>query len=146
MENENKGRSLDCEASAEQVRYADMLFWGAWIAIAIMVATYVIYVAGVIEPYIPLTKITEYWSQPVDTYVHKAHVPIGWGWVSLLGKGDFLNFIGLSILATMTILCFLVALLPAYVKKKEWLFVGVVVLEVAVLVLAASGILGGGGH
>ncbi len=146
MGNKNKGPSLESEASAEQVRYADMLFWGAWIAIAIMAVTYVIYLAGILVPHVPLSKIPEYWSQPVDTYVHEAHIPIGWGWVSLLGKGDFLNFIGLTILATMTILCFLVVLLPAYLKKKDWLFAAIVVLEVAVLVLAASGILGGGGH
>ena len=36
--------------------------------------------------------------------------------------------------------------MAAYVKKKDWIYTGIVLLEVAVLCLAASGILGSGGH
>ena len=136
----------DSHVPVEQVKYADLLFWGSWAALAIMFITYFLYVTGIVEPYIPLNEIPQYWSVPVDDYVHHAKVPVGWGWASLLAKGDFLNFIGIAILAAMTVICFLIVLLPAYIKKKEWVFVAVVVLEVVVLCLAASGILGGGGH
>jgi len=130
----------------EQVKYADLLFWGSWIAIAIMLATYTLYISGIVAPYVPMSEISQYWSQPVGHYVHEAQVPTGWGWTSLLGRGDFLNFVGVVILAFMTAVCFLVVLLPAYIKKKEWVFAGIVVLEILVLSLAASGILGSGGH
>jgi len=133
-------------ASPEQVKYANMLFWGSWLAIGIMLITYAIYVGGIIEPYIPLNEIPKYWSSPVHEYVEKAAMPVGWGWTSLLGKGDFLNFIGITILAAMTAVCFLITLLPAYIKQKDWIFMGIVILEALVLTLAASGILGSGGH
>ena len=147
MANQEKqsGRN-SVHASPEQVRYANVLFWGSWLAIAIMALTYLLYVAGIVEPYIPLKQVPEYWVLPADAYVHKGNIPTGWGWVSLLGNGDFLNFVGIVILAAMTAVCFLVTLLPAYLKKKDRIFAAIVVLEAAVLVLAASGILGGGGH
>jgi len=130
----------------EQIRYANMVFWGAWISIAIMLLTYTVYVSGIIEPYIPLKQIPHYWSMPADAYTHEANVPVGWGWAVLIGHGDFLNFAGIVLLAAMTVICFLVALLPAYIKKKDWLFSAIVALEVTVLCLAASGIFGSGGH
>jgi len=131
---------------SEQEQYATLLFWGSWIAILIMFITYFIYVLGIIEPYIPLHEIAQYWSNPVHVYVEEAHAPTGWGWATLLGKGDFLNFIGIAILAAMTVVCFLICLLPAYFAKKQWFFVGIVLLEAVVLTVAASGILGSGGH
>jgi hypothetical protein len=81
----------------------------------------------------------------VSEYVHEANIPLGWGWLSLIGKGDFLNFIGIVLLATMTIFCFL-TLLPTYLRNKDLPFVVIVILEVLVLCLGASGIFGTGGH
>jgi len=73
------------------------------------------------------------------------HSPHGWGWVALLSKGDFLNYIGFVLLALMTILCYLV-LLRGYIRHKNWIFSTIAFLEIVVLSIAASGILGSGGH
>ena len=78
-------------------------------------------------------------------YMHTTESPHGWGWLRLLDTGDYLNFIGLTILALITILCYLV-LLPGYIRQKDWIYTLICVLEVLVLSLAASGILGAGGH
>jgi len=39
-----------------------------------------------------------------------------------------------------------VCLIPSYIKQKDTFFLVISILEVCVLVLAASGILGSGGH
>ena len=132
--------------SPEQTAYANLLFWGSWIAILIMLITYFVYISGIVEPFVPLRDISQYWTQPVHSYVEKTGIPTGWGWIVLLGKGDFLNFVGIVILAAMTAICFITSLAPAYFRKKDWAFLGIVILEVLVLSLAASGILGSGGH
>ncbi|MBU2490668.1 MAG: DUF1634 domain-containing protein [Proteobacteria bacterium] len=134
------------KASPEQIRYANMVFWGAWLAIAIMILTYTAYMTGAVKPFIPVEDISRYWAMPASEYIHESGAPTGWSWVALLGHGDYMNFLGIALLAVMTIVCFLGALLPAYIKKKDWIFSGIVILEVLVLTLAASGILGGGGH
>ena len=133
------------KAPPEQITYANLLFYGSWGAIAILIVTFVVYVSGGFESYIPITEVSKYWSMPVSQYVHEANIPIGWGWATLLGKGDFLNFIGIVLLAGMTIICFIV-ILPHYVREKDIIFVVLIVLEVLVLCLGASGLLGTGGH
>lgn len=146
MREEPRLTQIDCQADPEQISYANLLYWGAWIAIAILVVTYILYVTGLISPHISLVDIPKYWSMSVGEYLEQSGAPHGWGWVALLGRGDYLNFVGIALLAAMTIVCFLVALLPGYAKKRDWLYVGIVVAEVIILVTAASGILGGGGH
>ncbi|SFN06249.1 DUF1634 domain-containing protein [Thermodesulforhabdus norvegica] len=133
------------KARPEQILYADLLFYGCWLGIAIMLVTYFIYLTGILEPYVPMDRISEYWSNNVHHYVEQAKIPVGWGWVRLLNKGDFLNFIGIALLALMTIVGF-ITLIPAYVKQKDWPFVMIVIAEVIVLSVAASGVLGTGGH
>ncbi len=133
------------KAPPEQITYANLLFYGSWAAIAILLITFFVYVTGVLDSYIPINEVSQYWTMPVSQYVQEANVPTGWGWATLLGKGDFLNFIGIVLLAGMTIVCYIV-ILPYYVKKKDIAFVVIVILEVLVLCLGASGILGTGGH
>jgi hypothetical protein len=89
--------------------------------------------------------IPKLWGKGVSEYLEMTHSPHGWGWVSLLGRGDFLNYIGFVLLALMTILCYLV-LLRGYVRQKNWIFACIALLEILVLSIAASGILGSGGH
>ncbi|MEE9121683.1 MAG: DUF1634 domain-containing protein [Syntrophobacteria bacterium] len=133
------------KAPPEQIAYANLLFYGSWAAIAILLITFFVYVTGVLDSYIPINEISQYWTMPVSQYVQEANVPTGWGWVTLLGKGDFLNFIGIVLLAGMTIVCYIV-ILPYYFKQKDIAFVVLIILEVLVLCLGASGLLGTGGH
>jgi hypothetical protein len=135
----------EAETPREQVLYANILFYGCWLGILIMVVTYILYISGLLTPYVPLEDITRYWSQPVSRYVEGAGIPLGWGWVALVGKGDFLNFLGIVLLAGLTVLCFL-TLIPAYLGQKEWIFAAITIVEVLVLILAASGVLVTGAH
>ena len=130
----------------EQVQYANILFWGAWLGIALMVVTYFVYVGGVLEPHIPLEEVPNVWGLRVTEYVAKYGIPLGWGWAGLVGKGDFFNFLGIALLAGMTVICFLVTLIPAYLKQKDKPLLAVSVLEIIVLTVAASGLLGVAGH
>lgn len=133
------------KASPEQIKYANMLFYGCWSGLGIMAVTYLLYVSGLIAPHVPLELIPRLWSEPVGTYLTIGNVPIGWGWVALVGQGDFLNFVGIVLLAGMTILCY-IPLIPAYLKRGEKTFAALAVAEILVLLVAASGIVGGGAH
>lgn len=130
---------------AEQKTYATLLLYGCWIGIGIMVITYFFYLSGIIEPYVSIDKVTDLWHLPSDEFSQRLDIPGGWGWTALLGYGDFLNFIGIVMLGALTIIGYLV-LIPAYIKKKDMLFTSIAIVEILVLLLAASGILGGGAH
>ena len=129
----------------EQFIYANLLIIGVWAGIAILFITYVIYLFGLLPPHVKISVIPSVWAKGVDEFLEITHSPHGWGWVSLLTKGDFLNYIGFVLLALMTILCYLV-LVRGYIRQKNWIFATIAILEIVVLSLAASGIFGGGGH
>jgi hypothetical protein len=110
-----------------------------------LITTYTIYVTGLLPSYVDMNIISANWGKPVHEYLEITHSPHGWGWLVLLGKGDFLNYIGLVLLGIMTILCYLV-LVRGYYREKNWIFLTISVLEIVVLSVAASGLLGSGGH
>lgn len=133
------------EPSEEQTAYADILFYGCWLGLVIMFVTYMLYVFGIITPHVPLELMPEYWSQPVAHYLKAGNVPTGWGWTALLGQGDFLNFIGVVLLAGLSIICYL-RIIPSFLRKKDMLMFWIAVAEILVLLFAASGIVGSGAH
>jgi len=132
-------------ASEEQITYANVLNVVMYLGLAIMVVTFIIYMSGILSSFIPPQEIAKYWGMKSKDFIHTLHTPTGWGWLALIGKGDYLNFVGIALLAGLTILCYLV-ILPILMRKKDTPYVVIAIIEVAVLALAASGILKSGGH
>lgn len=131
--------------SKEQIIYANLLLMGMVAGIIVMVVTYVIYLTGLLPSHVDLATISANWGKGIHEYLEITHSPTGWGWAAMLGKGDFLNYIGFALLGLMTILCYLV-LVKGYFRKKDWIYAVIAVLEIIVLTVAASGLLGSGGH
>lgn len=129
--------------TAEQYVYARLLDWGMKAGLAMLVVTFGIYVLGIAKPLVPLDDLPKYWSMPVSEYLTAVGAGTGWSWVRLVGYGDFMNFIGIAFLSAVTIFCYL-RILPFPVKSRDMLFGSIVVVEVLVLVLGASGILAAG--
>jgi hypothetical protein len=78
---------------------------------------------------------------------HRApqHVLSGWAWFSLLGYADFLNFLPVAILAGITIICY-GTIIPGLFARGDMAMGIMAIVEIAILVLAASGVLRVGGH
>lgn len=133
------------KASEEQLRYATILNFGMLIGLLVIVVTFIVYVSGMLQSFVPIEEISNYWGLKARDYIHTLKAPTGWGWTAFIGKGDYLNFIGITILSGLTVLCYL-AILPILIRKKDTPYIVIAILEVAVLVLAASGILKAGGH
>jgi hypothetical protein len=136
------------DAQTEQLVYANVLEIGMYIGLAILFITFSLYVSGIVAPAIPLDKISSYWTQGVQEYLAAVnhdylqleHPPTGWAWVTMMDRGDFLSFSGIAILAGVTIICYL-AIVPTLLRKRDHTYVAMTLVEVLVLVLAASGIL-----
>jgi hypothetical protein len=127
------------EPTPEQIRYASLLEKGMRLGLACLLITFPLYVCGIIQPHIPLDKVHECWTLSAEEYHNEAGVEPGWGWTSMLGYGDFLNFIGITILAGVTALCYL-GIIPLLLKRRDTIYAVLAVLQVLVLALAASGI------
>lgn len=128
------------EATPEQILYAKILEWGMYIGLLILFITFGLYTIGIMDPYIPMNKISGYWNLNVHDYLEHTGIKDGWAWVGMVKYGDFVNFIGIAILAGVTIICY-AAIVPTLLKSKDIVYVILAVLEVIVLTAAASGIL-----
>ena len=132
-------------ASPAQLRYANLLFYGAGLGFACMLFTYALYVLGILEPQVPLDTLVRLWSGNAAAYRAAGNIPQGWGWVNLLHKGDISNFVGIVVLAGLTIVCFM-QLCVDFLRRRNFLMATLALLEVLVLSLAASGVLVSSGH
>ncbi len=133
------------KATEEQIAYAKILDIGMKAGLLAIIITFIIYITGFFSPYIPVDDLPKYWGLSVHEYLESTGVHSGWSWFSMLGKGDFLNFLSIAFLAGVTVICY-IAIIPILFRKKDRVYVFLAILEVLVLVLAASGILKAGGH
>ena len=83
--------------SKEQVIYANLLLIGMVAGIITLIITYTIYLTGLLPPHVDMHLISANWGKGVHEYIEATHSPQGWGWLALLGNGDFLNFIGIAL-------------------------------------------------
>jgi hypothetical protein len=136
------------KVNEEQILYAKILEIGMSLGLGILLVTFALYIFGIVAPCVPVEELPNYWVMNVDDYVeatnndhlHHEHPITGWSWLSVLGKGDYLNFLGIAVLSTVTIICFL-GITPTLLRKKDRIYAAMALLEVAILALAASGIL-----
>ena len=132
------------QATEEQILYANILNKGMLVGLLGLVVTFTIYGAGILKPMIPLEMVQNYWVMPVADYLHESGIKAGWEWLGSLGYVDKLTFLPIAFLSLLTIVCY-AAILPGLMRKKDTPYVVLVIVEIIVLTVAASGILGSGG-
>jgi hypothetical protein len=145
MNSEHTNAHDEARASEKQLLYARILHSGRWLGFATLIVTFSVYLSGILPGFVPIRDLARYWGMSVRDYNAALNAPTGWQWTAFLGKGDYLNFIGIAILSGLTIVCFL-AILPVLIRKKMTAYVVIAILEVLVLVLAASNLIRVGGH
>jgi hypothetical protein len=131
------------EQPPEQLLYAKLLDWGTRVGLVVLLLSFAAYVTGLMESHVPPQKLPELWVHPVGRFLELTGSPTGWGWMALLHKGDIAGLLGIAILSGSSVLC-LLALVPLYRARRDTAFVLICLAEVAVVVLAASGLLTGG--
>jgi hypothetical protein len=133
------------KASEAQLFYANLLNKLTMFGFLVLLISFVIYISGILRAYVPMDQVIQYWSQSSHHYLEATKIQPGWVWVWKLNYGDFLVNVPISILAGVTIVCY-AAVIPKFLKTKEYILVVIAILEIVVLSAAASGILKTGGH
>ena len=121
------------EASAD---YASCASLGARVALAVIVVELIAYLSGALSPYVPLEELPRLWHMSMNEYLAAARVPSGWGWVALAGRGDYVNFIGVALLASITLVCYLRAL-RGFLRRGERVYAALAAAQLLVLLAAA---------
>ncbi len=132
-------------ASEIQLFYAKILDVFTKTGFLFLVLSFLLYITGILTPFIPMNKLPEYWKLSVGEYLKATGIHPGWDWLHHIKYGDFFAFIGLSFMAGVTIICFC-SVVGKLFKKKETILGVIAAVEILVLLLAASGLLRVGGH
>ncbi len=127
---------------SEQLRYADWLHWSTLAGFLCLIGTFIAYIFGILPARIPLSELPQVWNKPAEEFLKVTGMPKGWGWIEMLGNGDLASFIGIAILSGCSIFC-IMAVMPIYAKRKDWVYIAICALEIGILVLAASGLISG---
>jgi len=130
-------------AAAEQLIYARWLAAGTNVGLVLLAAAFLVYSLGIVEPHIPHEDLPVLWTLPLEEYLDAADAPLGWNWLRLVDKGDFMNFVGIGFLALVSVLCYL-RIFAEFVVRRERLYAAIALGQLVVLVAAASGLVGVG--
>jgi len=127
----------------EALRYARLLERGTWLGLVLLLLSFLAYVSGWWDPHVPLQRLPQLWQLPVGAYLQASSGPQGWAWLALATRADYANLLGIAVLASCSIPS-LLAVIPLFVRQGTWAYAIICMLEIAVLLLAASGWLGAG--
>jgi hypothetical protein len=127
-----------------QEMYARWLELGTRIVFAFGVLALAFYLFGVLDPLIPLHELPRLWTLPAAELLRAAHAPSGWGWLRYLGYGDYLNVPAIAAFSLLSLVC-LARVIPAFLRRGERVQALLAVLQVLVLLAAASNLFPGAG-
>jgi hypothetical protein len=134
---------VSLEPSREQERFARVVEVGTWLSVGLLVVGFALYLSGLVEAYVPIHTLPQHWELHAEEFIARTGVPAHWGWVRLLRHSDFMNLIGIVMLAGLPIIAY-AAVLPLYARKRDTAYALITATAIAVLVLAASGLVAGG--
>jgi hypothetical protein len=119
--------------------FASVLDAGVKMALLILAAGFACYIFQLLPSAVPPERLPELWRLPAAQIIQHAGVAHGWGWMELQ-SGEVFIHAGLAFLLSISTLC-LLSILPVYAARRDWAYVAIVILEIGVLLVSASGVL-----
>ena len=128
------------ENASEQQLYARIVYHMNHLGLFVLVVGFALYLAGMLTPRVPLEELPQYWSLPLAQYLEKTGALTGWQWISELGYGDVAPLLGVAVLASITIVCYLVLFLQFLLKGSKPIIM-ITVIELFFMLLSASNLI-----
>lgn len=125
-------------AADEQALYARWLEYGTRASLVVMVAGFLLYLAGWPAPKVPPQQLPVLWQLPVGEYLQRTGMPAGLGWLNDPLHGDVIGLVGIELLALCSLPALVVAA-RAFAGRGLRLLATLCGLQIGVMVLAASG-------
>jgi hypothetical protein len=126
-----------------QATYARWLDVATRAGFAISLIAFLVYVSGLVEPFVPLEQLPQLWTLPAARFVEVTGEPTGWGWLGMLGYADFLNLAAVALFGVVTLVCY-ARIVPLLFAEGERLQAFIALAQVLVLAAAAAGFFTGG--
>lgn len=123
-----------------QDAYAGLLVWFVRVALLALFVTFVLYAAGVVPSELPVSEVPDSWHLSAEEYAAATGAPAGWAWIGALGEGRTLAFAAL-VLFPLGTLVMVTAAIVLYLRNRVPAYAVITLLELVVLVIAATGVL-----
>ena len=133
-------KSIVFENAPEQHIYAKIIYHISNLGLLALIMGFILYIFGVLTPLVPLEELPQYWSLSLTQFLEKTGAPTGWRWTSMLGYGDVIPFIGVTILASVTFVCFLV-LLFSFLQRGAKVLAFIAAMELFFILISASNLI-----
>lgn len=130
-------------AGAEQTCYARLLLWSGSFGLLVLVLGFLAYLLGLLPPLIGVAELPRIWTLSARQLAEQEGHPAGWAWVALLHHGDIFNLLGIAVLASCSVIP-LTVVGALYWLRRERLYALLSIVQVVVLLLAASGLIAAG--
>ncbi len=125
--------------TARREAYAVLLHRCVAIGFLMLTVSFGLYATGVLPAHVSLDVLPTQWGLPVSQFMAANQIQGGWSWLRRVHRGDFFCLIGLAFLALTTVFCYL-RVLPFFLRDRSYPLAVIVVIEIGVLLAAASGI------
>jgi hypothetical protein len=137
---------MDLSQNERELRetYARWLDRSTKAGFAISLLAFLVYASGLVPAFVPPADLPRYWMLPVDRFIAVTGAPQQWAWLGLIGYSDVLNLAAVALLVLVTPVCY-ARLLPKLFAERDWLQLVLASAQLVVLLVAASGLLAGGG-
>ena len=106
------------------------------IGTVLVALAYVLYIFDLVAPMIPVEQVVANFGQPINDFLAATQLPSGWDWLAWLEFSDMQTMLGLLILSSVTVMAY-ISILPILIKEKNWPYLGLVVVQMGVFVVAA---------
>ena len=126
-------------APDEQAITARWIEIGVRFGFVVLAVTFALYVLGLVGPLVSPQELVRLWQLPVDRYVAATGAPTGSGWLRMLGKGDYLNLLGVGVFALVALACY-ARMVPLFLRQGRRTQALFAALQVLVLLAAAVGV------
>ncbi|ANT63877.1 DUF1634 domain-containing protein [Prosthecochloris sp. CIB 2401] len=132
--NPSTGHGADVEKA-----YARVLERVSWAGVLASVVAYTFYVLHLLPLSVSVESIAGHWHLGADELVARGIVPSGWEWVDYLPSADMLSLAALAILS-LTPVAALVVASAAFLRRKDYAYVLISLVQIVVLAVAVSGV------
>ncbi len=117
---------------------------GVRIGLVLMIFGFTLYATGLLAPFLAVEELVRLWGLDADSFTRATGLPTGWGWAALLPHSDMVGLAGLAWMALVVVGAY-AALLPLLLRGRDWIYLWLVIAQLAVFAAAAGGWLAGGG-
>ena len=118
--------------------FASMETLGVRIGLTVLISAFVLYLTNILPPVIPIAELITLVSVDASAFTSANNIPVGWAWLRLMQHGDMLSLGGILLLLGSIFLAYL-SLIPLCLRRKDYIYLALVVAQLAVFVLAGGG-------